>query len=194
MERKSTIQIIIIVVLFIIATFEGAYIFCKTKFNKGNENNINISDRYAFALDNYGQNRKLRLQIYFVDNGYLYYQIKELDNKSDEDLIEYTQDLPSSLKTKKLNKFTKLSNIKRIKGANTISNGVDFDIIAITEDGKVYEIINNNGSLSTNEIEDFKDYKVDDIINYEPIEGCINGQKCESKYTIKTIDGKEIKR
>lgn len=86
MERKSTIQIIIIVVLFIIATFEGAYIFCKTKFNKGNENNINISDRYAFALDNYGQNRKLRLQIYFVDNGYLYYQIKELDNKSDEDL------------------------------------------------------------------------------------------------------------
>lgn len=194
MERKSTIQIIIIVVLFIIATFEGAYIFCKTKFNKGNENNINISDRYAFALDNYGQNRKLRLQIYFVDNGYLYYQIKELDNKSDEDLIEYTQDLPSSLKTKKLNKFTKLSNIKRIKGANTISNGVDFNIIAITEDGKVYEIINNNGSLSTNEIEDFKVYKVDDIINYEPIEGCTNGQKCESKYTIKTIDGKEIKR
>lgn len=169
MERKSTIQIIIIVVLFIIATFEGAYIFCKSKFNKGNENNINISDRYAFALDNYGQNRKLRLQIYFVDNGYFYYQIKELDNKSDEDLIEYTQDLPSSLKTKKLNKFTKLSNIKRIKGASTISNGVDFNIIAITEDGKVYEIINNNGSLSTNEIEDFKDYKVDDIINYEPI-------------------------
>lgn len=194
MERKSTTQIIIIIVLFIIATFEGAYIFCKNKFNKGNENNINISDRYAFALDNYGQNRKLRLQIYFVDNGYLYYQIKELDNKSDEDLIEYTQDLPSSLKTQKLNKFTKLSNIKRIKGANTISNGVDFNIIAITEDGKVYEIINNNGSLSTNEIEDFKDYKVDDIINYEPIEGCTNGQKCESKYTIKTIDGKEIKR
>lgn len=194
MERKSTTQIIIIIVLFIIATFEGAYIFCKNKFNKGTENNINISDRYAFALDNYGQNRKLRLQIYFVDNGYLYYQIKELDNKSDEDLIEYTQDLPSSLKTKKLNKFTKLSNIKRIKGANTISNGVDFNIIAITEDGKVYEIINNNGSLSTNEIEDFKDYKVDDIINYEPIEGCTNGQKCESKYTIKTIDGKEIKR
>ena len=77
-----------------------------------------------------------RLQIYFVDNGYLYYQIKELDNKSDEDLIEYTQDLPSSLKTKKLNKFTKLKNGKyKISPAILFSPSINLPLITLPQPG-----------------------------------------------------------
>lgn len=61
-------------------------------------------------------------------------------------------------------------------------------------DGKVYSIYYDivSKKFSQSEVTSFKNYKVDDIIEYYEGSACTFGQDCSGKFKIKTIDGKII--
>ncbi len=213
MESKNSIGLIILsVALIILSICLGGYIFYDKVLNKPEDTNkvedkpkditnnkqsetISVNDKFAYAIDksyDSSPTEKLRLQLFLVEDGYLYYKCKFLPIT--ENIYDYTMDLPTISKEEpKLEKYTEIKNIKRIKGTNTISSSVDFNILAITEDGKVYSVyFGNNGEINFDLDNDFKNYKVEDILEYEPVTGCIEGYTCNSSYTIITKDGQKI--
>lgn len=215
MEKKSNAGVIVLIVVLLLVSLGlvGFIVYDKVlnkeeiknvenkiedKKDEEEVNKIDLKDKLAYALDNaYDKDKvlKLRLQLFLLEDGYLYYKIKFIPIT--ENIYEYTMDLPTSSEEEpKLQKYTKLKNIKRIKGTNTISNGVAFNILAITEEGKVYDIsTNEDGEISYYLNEDFKKYQVDDILEYEPIGACIDdegGATCISSFTIITKDGQKI--
>ena len=212
MEKKSSAGVIVLIVVLLLVSLglSGFIIYDKVlnkeetknvenkiEDKKGEEedNKIDLKDKVAYALDTaYDKDKvlKLRLQIFLLEDGYLYYKIKFIPIT--EYIYEYTMDLPTSSEEEpKLQKYTKLKNIKRIKGTNTISTSVDFNILAITEEGKVYSIyVGNDGKINHDLDNTFKNYEVEDILDYGPKTGCIEGYSCESPFTIITKDGQKI--
>ena len=212
MEKKSNAGVIVlIVVLLLVSLGLGGFIVYDKVLNKEEiknvenkiedkkdeeeVNKIDLKDKVAYALDktyDSTSTEKLRLQIFLLEDGYLYYKIKFIPIT--ENIYEYTMDLPTNSEEEpKLQKYTKLKNIKRIKGTNTISTSVDFNILAITEEGKVYSIyVGNDGKINHDLDNTFKNYEVEDILDYGPKTGCIEGYSCESPFTIITKDGQKI--
>lgn len=196
------ISIIIIIVLSILL-YNKSKVTCEdTNKTQNNNTNTSIKDNKASdvsANDKYVShlgisNDTIIYQSYMIDNGKLYYYIinDKIYDGNYSNHINYLMDDTNS----NLNEYMSLKNIKRIKGTNTVSNGEDFNILAITEEGKVYSIHYNseNQNLIQNEDETFKDYKVDDIIKYDVPSGCIDGMECKTTFKIKTTDGKLIEK
>lgn len=156
--------------------------------NNAVDSDVSVEDTYALGVsENY--DGSLEINYFLLNNGKLYY--KSLSNINND--YYYTYDFDSSMNNKELIEFTKLTNIKRIKGANTISTGVDFNLILITNDGKVYTYIPSSGMLTLNSF--LKDYIIDDISEYNTINGCINDGTenfvtCGGTYKFTTDDGK----
>ena len=212
MEKKSSAGVIVLIVVLLLVSLglSGFIIYDKVlnkeeiknvenkiedKKDEEEVNKIDLKDKVAYALDNaYDKDKvlKLRLQLFLLEDGYLYYKIKFIPIT--ENIYEYTMDLPTSSEEEpKLQKYTKLKNIKRIKGTNTISTSVDFNILAITKEGKVYSIyVGNDGKINHDLDNTFKNYEVEDILDYGPKTGCIEGYSCESPFTIITKDGQKI--
>ena len=212
MEKKSSAGVIVLIVVLLLVSLSlvGFIIYDKVlnkeeiknvenkiedKKDEEEDNKIDLKDKVAYALDktyDSTSTEKLRLQIFLLEDGYLYYKIKFIPIT--ENIYEYTMDLPTNSEEEpKLQKYTKLKNIKRIKGTNTISTSVDFNILAITEEGKVYSIyVGNDGKINHDLDNTFKNYEVEDILDYGPKTGCIEGYSCESPFTIITKDGQKI--
>lgn len=154
-------------------------------------------DKIAFSIEKY--NDKILSILYVVgDDGNLYYYLNNDTSKDLEkdylDSYNNTDLDGSKFMEENLIKYKDLNNIKRIEGTNTTSTGTAFNLLAITNDGKVYNVwYDYNQSLfAQNVISDFSKYNVDEIIYYKPAIGCIKGNNCNSKFKIKTNDGKII--
>ena len=148
------------------------------------ENQIDINDRYIIAVNNTtSANSEPWIEAYLVDDGYLYYQLSIMENTD-----AYIYDLPNE---QKMNKYTEINNIKRIKGINNVA-ATYFSILVITETGKVYngEIINGKLVLTVNK--PLEKYEVDDILVYTPSSGDIGSSEPGAAFTIITKDGQKI--
>ena len=168
------------------------------------KSDVPATDMYALAVFDSAASLDYNIEFYMLKDGKLYY--KFVKNWKDTDpgryhmyTFDYNQDNYSNgIDTKNLTEYTGLSNIKRIKGMNTVSSGNDFNLLLITYDGKVYELdfgtfdeqMNFKEEFSLNEFELFKDYKVDDILDINIVRNCIDGEDCGSnKYKILLQDG-----
>ncbi len=148
------------------------------------ENQIDINDRYIIAVNNTtSANSEPWIEAYLVEDGYLYYQLSIMENTD-----AYIYDLPNE---QKMNKYTEINNIKRIKGINNVA-ATYFSILVITETGKVYngEIINGKLALTVNK--PLEKYEVDDILVYTPSSGDIGSSEPGAAFTIITKDGQKI--
>ena len=148
------------------------------------ENQIDINDRYIIAVNNTtSANSEPWIEAYLVEDGYLYYQLSIMENTD-----AYIYDLPNE---QKMNKYTEINNIKRIKGINNVA-ATYFSILVITETGKVYngEIINGKLVLTVNK--PLEKYEVDDILVYTPSSGDIGSSEPGAAFTIITKDGQKI--
>lgn len=154
--------------------------------SKEEKSDVPTSDKYATFLNI--ESNVLNYQNFILDNGKLYYKIA--DAAYNENYIYYTEHLEKN-NIDQLTEYKDLKNIKRIKSGNTISTGVDFNILAITEEGKVYNIYYDFNEKKFSQYEEtiFNDYKVDDIIYYNAQVGCVDGMDCSSSFKIKTTDG-----
>lgn len=202
MEKKCSAGVIVlIVVLLLVSLGLGGFIIYDKVLNKPEdkieeninteekteeikENQIDINDRYIIAVNNTtSANSEPRIEAYLVDDGYLYYQSSIMENTDD-----YIYDLPNE---QKMNKYTEINNIKRIKGINNVA-ATYFSILVITETGKVYngEIINGKLALTVNK--PLEKYEVDDILVYTPSSGDIGSSEPGAAFTIITKDGQKI--
>ena len=157
------------------------------KNDKITEFDVPITDTYAFGVNNYSSGSTI--EFYILNNGKLYYKIVK-DWITDQSSDVYTYDYNSaSYKTKELTEYTKLTNIKRIKGVNSFSTGVAFNLLLITEDGKVYTLdLDNNYDLVLAEATEFSDYEVADVLEYNKAVGC-GSPSCYSNHKILLKDG-----
>lgn len=202
MEKKSSAGVIVlIVVLLLVSLGLAGYIVYDKVLNKPEdkieeninteekteeikENQIDINDRYVIAVNNTtSANSEPWIEAYLVDDGYLYYQSSIMENTD-----AYIYDLPNE---QKMNKYTEINNIKRIKGINNVA-ATYFSILVITETGKVYngEIINGKLALTVNK--PLEKYEVDDILVYTPSSGDIGSSEPGAAFTIITKDGQKI--
>lgn len=154
-------------------------------------------DKIAFSIEKY--NEKILSILYVVgDDGNLYYYLNNDTSKDLEKDYLYSYNNTdfdgSKFMEENLIKYKDLNNIKRIEGTNTISTGTAFNLLVITNDGKVYNVWYdyNQNIFAQNVISDFSKYNVDEIIYYKSAIGCIKGNNCISKFKIKTNDGKII--
>lgn len=157
-----------------------------------------VVNNYSFNKDNFSlaiaySGEAYKMQIYILSNGVLYYKIVDDIKEPLENGNYYMNYLNET--NEEFHMVEGLENIKRIKGANTVSTGVFYNLIAILDSGEVYEIINQgHDSFSVRMIDDFKDFKVDDILEYEAANGCVDGMVCESTYKIVLKNGKVLER
>mgnify|MGYP004508859257 CR=1 FL=1 len=213
MEERQNVGIIVLMVILviIIGVLAGYIVYDKSIKSKSNDvknttgevinqdekkekENIPLEDRYALDIEAtlMGDN-EMKLLVFFLDDGNLYYKF---DNLSYSEILSYqTVDLPNSNMEKNLVKFDGLSNIKRIKGANTVSSGTDFNLLAITEDGKVYTIFINDNEVEARQNNDFDGYDVDNILKYET-SACIEGHEdwCKVSFDITLNDGTSVSK
>lgn len=112
------------------------------------------------------------INLYLLNNGSLYYKNVESSYIMTFDDIDDTYSHSEDFNNKDLTKFAGLNDIVRIKGANTISTGEAFNVLLIIKDGSVYSYVAGNDSTFKEEL--FEKYKVDDIIKYSPVNGCVN--------------------
>ena len=202
MEKKSNAGIIVLIVVLLLVSLglAGFIVYDKVlnkpedkieeninteeKTEEIKENQIDINDRYVIAVNNTtSANSEPWIEAYLVDDGYLYYQSSIMENTD-----AYIYDLPNE---QKMNKYTEINNIKRIKGINNVA-ATYFSILVITETGKVYngEIINGKLALTVNK--PLEKYEVDDILVYTPSSGDIGSSEPGAAFTIITKDGQKI--
>lgn len=206
MEKKSSAGVIVLIVVLLLVSLglSGFIIYDKVlnkeetknvenkiedkkdeeKTEEIKENQIDINDRYVIAVNNTtSANSEPWIEAYLVDDGYLYYQLSIMENTD-----SYIYDLPNE---QKMNKYTEINNIKRIKGINNVA-ATYFSILVITETGKVYngEIINGKLALTVNK--PLEKYEVDDILVYTPSSGDIGSSESGAAFTIITKDGQKI--
>lgn len=202
MEKKSSAGVImLIIVLLLVSLGLAGFIVYDKVLNKPEdkieeninteekteeikENQIDINDRYVIAVNNTtSANSEPWIEAYLVEDGYLYYQSSIMENTD-----AYIYDLPNE---QKMNKYTEINNIKRIKGINNVA-ATYFSILVITETGKVYngEIINGKLALTVNK--PLEKYEVDDILVYTPSSGDIGSSEPGAAFTIITKDGQKI--
>ena len=202
MEKKSNAGVIVLIVVLLLVSLGlvGFIVYHKVlnkpedkieeninteeKTEEIKENQIDINDRYVIAVNNTtSANSEPWIEAYLVDDGYLYYQSSIMENTDD-----YIYDLPNE---QKMNKYTEINNIKRIKGINNVA-ATYFSILVITETGKVYngEIINGKLALTVNK--PLEKYEVDDILVYTPSSGDIGSSEPGAAFTIITKDGQKI--
>lgn len=201
------ILVLIIICLIVYICYDKLIIKNDTIENINNvvENSKNDSqkdivlpkDKIAFSIEKY--NDKILSILYVVgDDGNLYYYLNKDTSKDLEKDYLYSYNNTdfdgSKFMEENLIKYKDLNNIKRIEGTNTISTGTAFNLLVITNDGKVYNVWYdyNQNIFAQNVISDFSKYNVDEIIYYKPAIGCIKGNNCNSKFKIKTNDGKII--
>ena len=216
-ENNKNVFIITLLILIIIClTFYICYdkLIIKTENNNNtlnNKQNDNINnnldntqkeiilpkDKVAFSIEKY--NDKIISILYVIgDDGNLYYYLNTDTSKDLEKDYIYSynnSDLNGSkFMEENLIKYKDLNNIKRIMGTNTTTTGTSFNLLAITNDGKVYSIWYDymQNKFVLNVISDFSKYLVDEIIYYKPAIGCIKENNCSSKFKIKTTDGKIV--
>ena len=202
MEKKSSAGVIVLIVVLLLVSLGliGFIVYdkvlnkpedkieeninTKEKTEEIKENQIDINDRYIIAVNNTtSANSEPWIEAYLVDDGYLYYQSSIMENTD-----AYIYDLPNE---QKMNKYTEINNIKRIKGINNVA-ATYFSILVITETGKVYngEIINGKLVLTVNK--PLEKYEVDDILVYTPSGGDIGSSEPGAAFTIITKDGQKI--
>ncbi len=202
MEKKSNAGVIVLIVVLLLVSLGlvGFIVYHKVlnkpedkieeninteeKTEEIKENQIDINDRYVIAVNNTtSANSEPWIEAYLVDDGYLYYQSSIMENTD-----AYIYDLPNE---QKMNKYTEMNNIKRIKGINNVA-ATYFSILVITETGKVYngEIINGKLALTVNK--PLEKYEVDDILVYTPSSGDIGSSEPGAAFTIITKDGQKI--
>lgn len=157
--------------------------------NNSKDNEIPITDRYAVVVDNFLTNTdKQYIRLYYLENGVLYYLVEEMNSDN-----TYYMNSFSEIDKSKMQEYKEIKNIKRIKSTNTISSGAAFNLLLITDEGVVYELIQNDiSAFKLNVSKDFSSYQVEDIINYEPVNGCVDGMICETSYELILKDGKTV--
>lgn len=212
---KSKLNKVVITILVILVLAMGAYLvydkilnkveqqpnqecpICQEQEKEENQENVSIplNDRYQLAIDAIASNSNdYSLKVFLLnEDGYLYYKIFD-SLKSNIEGIDYYYTYDFEKNEAKLNKYENVNNIKRIKSTNTISTGVAFNLLLITEEGLVYDLVYDSTSqkLTSYLNQDFKNYKVDDILTYEPVNGCIGEGGCPASYKIKLQDGNII--
>ena len=202
MEKKSSAGVIMLIIVLLLVSLglSGFIVYDKVlnkpedkieeninteeKTEEIKENQIDINDRYIIAVNNTtSANSEPWIEAYLVEDGYLYYQLSIMENTD-----AYIYDLPNE---QKMNKYTEINNIKRIKGINNVA-ATYFSILVITETGKVYngEIINGKLALTVNK--PLEKYEVDDILVYTPSSGDIGSSEPGAAFTIITKDGQKI--
>ena len=202
MEKKSSAGVIMLIIVLLLVSLglSGFIVYDKVlnkpedkieeninteeKTEEIKENQIDINDRYIIAVNNTtSANSEPWIEAYLVEDGYLYYQLSIMENTD-----AYIYDLPNE---QKMNKYTEINNIKRIKGINNVA-ATYFSILVITETGKVYngEIINGKLVLTVNK--PLEKYEVDDILVYTPSSGDIGSSEPGAAFTIITKDGQKI--
>lgn len=160
------------------------------KKESNNQKKVKLEDKYA--LEVFGNN----INLYLLNNGSLYYKSVESSYIMTFDDIDDTCSHSEDFNNKDLTKFAGLNDIVRIKGANTISTGEAFNVLLITKDGSVYSYVAGNDSAF--KVELFEKYKVDDIIKYSPVNGCVNDgtdpnfKTCGATFEILTQEGKTV--
>ena len=218
-KNVFTIVLLILIIISLITYICYDKLIIKTKNNnasgnsnkilnndqKENSNNLDIikkdvilpKDKVAFSIEKH--NDKIIAILYVIgDDGNLYYYLNTDISKDLENDYLYSYNNAdfdgSKFMEENLIKYKDLNNIKRIKGTNTISNGTSFNVLAITNDGKVYSIWYDytQNKFVQNIISDFSKYNVDEVVYYKPAIGCIKGNNCSNKFKIKTNDGKTI--
>lgn len=157
--------------------------------NNSKDNEIPITDRYAAVVDNFLTNTdKQYIRLYYLENGVLYYLVEEMNSDN-----TYYMNSFSEIDKSKMQEYKEIKNIKRIKSTNTISSGAAFNLLLITDEGVVYELIQNDiSAFKLNVSKDFSSYQVEDIINYEPVNGCVDGMICEPIYELILKNGKTV--
>ncbi len=176
----------------------------KTKDDNNNNNNefskksdVPIEDTYALSVNS---SQSGYIDFYLLNNGVLYYKtVKEEEACKKENGFEDCWYQTSILNPeyenadRKLTKFNGITNIRRIKGTNTVSTGQDFNVLLITEDGKVYEYFVGSSEARLENM--VKDYDVDDIIEYVRLPGCLMAPEetsCGGSFKIITKDGRTV--
>ena len=164
-----------------------------------NYDQVPTTDMYALAID--PETSSVQLQFYILKDGRLYYKLLNSITTDDYSYF-YSYDYNPYEKKhniKDLKEYKGLSNIKRIKGIN-FSSGQDFSLILITDDGEVYSLAigyDMDGNIIKDtfvlqQIDDFKNYKVENILEYSPTTGCVG--ECKSSYKILLKDGETVSR
>ncbi len=128
------------------------------KFTKNDNYNSTTNILNKFAIISYKE-LNIEKQLLIIDEGKLYYSTDK--NLYENGMSQFTDEYQNN---NKLEEYDKLSNIKSIKIFNT-STGVSYDIVLITNDGKVY-IINydEQGNLKNPvQVEELSKYEIDDV-------------------------------
>ena len=98
-------------------------------------------------------------QLYILDSGNLYFYAGKNTDLNNRDIS-------------KMGKYEELDNIKRIKSTHT-TPVTGISLFLITNSGEIFSLSYNIELLKfdLNKIEEFGNYKFDDIISYEPAHG-----------------------
>lgn len=97
----------------------------------------------------------------YIDDGYMYYYKEEnIQNTNNGDEFHPVYGIGM------MTKYTTINNIARIKKYN-FGTGINQVPLLITEDGKVYEVLLDEGDLKTQLYEGLKEYKVEDILSHD---------------------------
>jgi len=131
--------------------------------NENYKSNIRVEDTYAIAIrPDLGKN------IFILHDGKIYYNIDKCFTNNNETYCNFTDYNLSNIDNEdSLQLFDKLDNVVRLKSIN-YGTGIDYSVLAITNNGKVYLLTIVDGVLQSNEVdEEFKNYNVDDILTYQ---------------------------
>ena len=103
---------------------------------------------------------------FILNDGALYYDIEKC-TEGYCNYINYNLGTNSYNFLSELNKFTDITNIKRIKSYNP-SSGTDWALFLITNEGEVHSLRYStlDNKITTTKVEEFDKYKVDNIIKY----------------------------
>ena len=132
--------------------------------------------------------------VYILDGGRLYYKFVPASSFA---AASGLYDYETSETSKDLTLIEGLPKIKRIKGVNTISDAVAYNILAISEEGKVYMVYGTqSGQGYTLLNTSIKDYEVEDILYYNQTNLCTDESinDCNASYKIVLKDGSIVEK
>ena len=132
----------------------------ETNVEDNNTSNTNVKTSDLVTLY-YNINNANSMGLYaFIEDGELYYYKVFSEDTAEKMFFGSKQEMK---------KYPNLNNIKRLKRYN-LGTGINPVPFLITEDGKVYQInfySNTKEEINVEPYDEFKDYKVEDILSHE---------------------------
>lgn len=197
---KILLIVLIVLVLFLIGLL-GFKLFLPNNEEKVDNNNEEVSevstnddvlfeDLFAVSVSAYTGNGVLTY--YFIEDGKLF----EAKQEGVQD-FKYPKVVNNVYPTTNVNvkEITGLPKIKRLKGFIGVGSDDSYGLLVVAENGEVYTVNISEfafGKVSKTQFLD--DYKVDDIISYYAVAGCVSDgsaefKTCGGEYNIIDQDG-----